>query len=61
MFDQVINIDKENAPAYNARGLIYDKLGQYDLALENFSLAIKIDARNPVFSHNRACCFRNIG
>lgn len=48
------------APAYNGMGLVNDKMGNYEEALEDFNLAIKIDSNNPVYIHNRGCCKRSM-
>ena len=59
-FNEVLIIDPENAPSYNARGLVWDKLENFDLAIKDFTKAMQIDPKNPIFVHNRGCCLRNI-
>jgi len=57
----VLQIDPGYAPSYNGRGLVWDKLVKYDEAYADFSRAIDLEPKNPVFIHNRACCLRNMG
>jgi len=59
-FNEAIKLDNKYAPAYNARGLLYDKIEQYENAHQDFSISIKHDNKNPVYIHNRACCLRNM-
>ncbi len=40
---------------------MYDKLQQYENALEDFAIAIEIESQNGIYYHNRACCLRNMG
>lgn len=58
---RALDIDRGYAPCYNGRGLVWDKLLKYDEAYTDFSRAIELESRNPVFIHNRACCLRNMG
>ncbi|KRX08960.1 hypothetical protein PPERSA_08163 [Pseudocohnilembus persalinus] len=60
-FNETLIIDQNYAPGFNARGLIKDKMGLYEEAYNDFTSAINIDPKNPVFIHNRACCLRNTG
>jgi Flp pilus assembly protein TadD len=60
-FNKVISIDPNYAPSYNGRGLVKDRFQQMDEAIKDFSQAIAIDPQNPVYLHNRGCCYRNIG
>jgi tetratricopeptide (TPR) repeat protein len=46
------------AAIYNGKGLIYDKLKEYQKSLENFSKAVYLEPNNPVYIHNRGCLNR---
>lgn len=59
-FDKVIMMEQGYAPAYNGRGLVWDRLLHHEEALSDFSGAIKLDGKNAVYWHNRACCLRNM-
>jgi tetratricopeptide (TPR) repeat protein len=56
-FNKVIDIDPNYAPSYNGRGLVWDRFFKFEEAIK----AILIDSKNPVYLHNRGCCFRNMG
>ena len=59
--NEVLIIDSKYSPGYNARGLVWDKLQNFEAAYNDFSNAMELEPENPVFIHNRACCLRNIG
>lgn len=42
-FNKALQIDKKYAPAFNGRGLVYDKMNEYDLACNDFNKAIELD------------------
>ena len=60
-FNEVLNLDKQYAPSYNGRGLVWDRFYNFEEAIKDFSKAIELDSSNAVYWHNRACCFRNMG
>jgi len=60
-FNQVVSLDESYAPSFNGRGLVWDRMNQYNEALKDFSKAIELDSANAVYWHNRACCLRNMG
>ena len=60
-FNEVLEIDKNYAPSYNGRGLVWDRFFNFEEAIKDFTNAIQLDNENPVYWHNRACCFRNMG
>lgn len=45
-FSRVIEIDPENANAYFNRGCCYDSVGELDLAISDYSVALELDMRN---------------
>jgi len=47
--------------AYNARGISYASIGQYDHAIEDFSYAIKLDPRDAAFHLNLGNAWRQKG
>ena len=59
-FSKVLSIDRNYAPSYNGRGLVYERMQMHEEALENFSNSISLDPNNPIYWHNRGCCLRNI-
>ncbi len=61
MLHKILQIDQSFSPAYNAMGMIYDKIEDYQRAYEQFSKAIELDGNNAVFYHNRGCCLKNMG
>ena len=58
--NRALGIDINYAPAYNGRGLVYDKLNDYEKACIDFNKAIDLDPTNPVYIHNRGCCKRSM-
>lgn len=60
-FNRVIELDPKYAPAYNGRGLVWDRFLNYDEAIVDFTSAVELDQKNAVYWHNRACCHRNTG
>ena len=47
-------VDLENNVAYfNARAMLFDKLGQFDFCIEDFNRAIALDPTNDALLHNR--------
>lgn len=45
-FTRIINIDPDNANAYFNRGCCYDSVGELDLAISDYSVALELDMRN---------------
>ena len=60
-FNKVIQMDIKYASAYNGRGLVWDRLLEFDQAIVDFTAAVELDPKNAVYWHNRACCYRNTG
>lgn len=58
---KILNLDSAFSPAYNAMGMIHDKMENYMEAYNQFSKAIELDPQNAVFYHNRGCCLKNMG
>lgn len=60
-FNAVLSLDNKYSPSYNGRGLVWDRLFNFNEAIKDFSYAIELDGKNAVYWHNRGCCFRNMG
>ena len=69
-FDEALSVNNQYAMAYNARGLVHlalfikqvlDKMKQHEDAYQDFTKSINLEPNNYVFTHNRACCMRNMG
>ena len=45
-FTRVIEIDADNANAFFNRGCCYDSIGELDLAISDYSVALELDMRN---------------
>ena len=52
-FTRVIEIDPDNANAYFNRGCCYDSVGELDLAISDYSVALELDMRNGGGSGNK--------
>jgi Flp pilus assembly protein TadD, contains TPR repeats len=48
-FNLALKYDCNFAAAYNGRGLVWDRLGNSDQALIDFSTSIELDKSNPVY------------
>ena len=44
-FSEVISKDPENANAYFNRGCCYDSVGELDLAIADYSIALELDMK----------------
>jgi tetratricopeptide (TPR) repeat protein len=59
-FTSVIEIDPQNANAYFNRGCCYDSIGELDLAISDYSVALELDLRSgnddaqPEMVHSKA-------
>ena len=42
----MIEIDPQNANAYFNRGCCYDSIGEFDLAISDYSVALELDLRS---------------
>jgi tetratricopeptide (TPR) repeat protein len=60
-FNKAICYDSKYSPAYNGRGLVWDRLFNFEEAIKDFSQAIYLDQNHAVYWHNRGCCYRNMG
>ena len=52
LFYQVIQNEKSNHRAWNAYGICFTKLGEYDLATDCFNNAISLDPGNETYQKN---------
>lgn len=60
-FNKAIMYDPKYSASFNGRGLVWDRLFNFDEAIKDFSQAIYLDQDHAVYWHNRGCCFRNMG
>ena len=42
-FNKVLSLEKNYAPAYNGRGLVFDRLQDHEEAVKDYSQAIMLD------------------
>lgn len=54
-FNKAINYDPKYSPSYNGRGLVWDRLFNFEEAIKDFSQAIYLDQHHAVYWHNRGC------
>ena len=60
--NQAIRLQPQNIQAYNLRGFIYGRSGQYIKAIQNFTIVIKYGKTRIVAAHRfRADCFFQLG
>ena len=60
-FNKAISYDPKYSPSYNGRGLVWDRLFNFEEAIKDFSQAIYLEQNHAVYWHNRGCCYRNMG
>lgn len=60
-FNKALTYDPKYSPSYNGRGLVWDRLLNFEEAIKDFSQAIYLDQSHAVYWHNRGCCYRNMG
>jgi tetratricopeptide (TPR) repeat protein len=53
-FEKVISIDPKNANAYFNRGCCYDSIGEIDLAISDYSIALELDLKTGQEGGNNA-------
>jgi tetratricopeptide (TPR) repeat protein len=52
-FNKAIEYDPKYSPSYNGRGLVWDRLFNFEEAIKDFSQAIYLDQHHAVYWHNR--------
>ena len=61
LFNHALHVTKNNYLAYNARGVIYAKFGQYQQAIEDFNEAIRLQLVYANAYYNRGLAYANSG
>ena len=59
--NKFIQLDPNDAMAYNNRGTVYDKLDEYRLAIQDYGKAIQLDPNNAVAYFNRGFVYDILG
>lgn len=52
-FNKAIEYDPKYSPSFNGRGLVWDRLFNFEEAIKDFSQAIYLDQNHAVYWHNR--------
>ena len=55
-YDRAVKLDPCLAVAYYNRGTIHYRMGDFDLALADFKMSIKLEPSNPEFSEGLHSC-----
>ncbi|NIT55127.1 MAG: tetratricopeptide repeat protein [Aliifodinibius sp.] len=58
LYNKIIEIDPQDSYAYYGRAAIYKKLGQYDNAIQDFRLSIRVDDPNHPPTKQEIYCDR---
>lgn len=58
---KAIQLDGNNATAYNALGMLYDEVGKYNLAKRLLERAMEIQPKQPEYQVNYALVLRKLG
>jgi Flp pilus assembly protein TadD len=56
-----IELDPNDAGTYRDHGLAFEKLGNCEGAIHDYSKAIKLDANNPWNYYARGCAYCSVG
>ena len=56
-----MKLDPGNIHALHNRGISYERLSKYQLAIKDFEQVIRIDPTNANAYFNRGCCYDSIG
>jgi tetratricopeptide (TPR) repeat protein len=56
--DRAVDLER-NVAYFNARGMLHEKLGQFELCIEDFNKAISLDPTNDALVHNRGASSRH--
>lgn len=59
--DRVLQLDPQDAEAYNNRGVAYAKKGEYDLAIEDFNKALELNPKYVEAYNNRGNAYGKKG
>jgi tetratricopeptide (TPR) repeat protein len=57
LFNHTLQITKDNTLAYHHLGFVYDELGQYQLAINNYNEAIRIKPNYAKYYNNRGAAY----
>jgi tetratricopeptide (TPR) repeat protein len=60
-FDKTISKEERHADAYDHRGLVRYRSGDYEAAIRDYSHAIRLDPKNPMFHGMRAVARAELG
>lgn len=60
-FGKAIQLDPDDAYAYNNSGLAYHELGQYERAIKGYDQAIQLDPDYAEAYFNRGAAYHNLG
>ena len=59
-YTKAIILNRE-ASIYNSRGLAYGKQGEYELAIDDYNMAIELEVDNAKFYNNRGVSYSKLG
>ena len=51
-WQKVLQLDHDNVMAHNNLAVAYEQLGEYDLAMEEYEIAYRLDAQSEVIKNN---------
>ena len=60
-YDKLIELDLDNADAYNERGDFYYEMDEYGKAIADYNKAIELDPNHASAYYNRGCAYGEIG
>lgn len=60
IIDKSLSLDSKYSPAYNMKGMIYEKMGNNNESIQAFSKAIEFNSNNGGYYENRAFVYRSM-
>jgi Tfp pilus assembly protein PilF len=51
-WQKVLQLDRDNVMAHNNLAVAYEQMGEYDLAMEEYQIAYRLDGQNEIIKNN---------
>jgi Tfp pilus assembly protein PilF len=51
-WQKVLQLDRDNVMAHNNLAVAYEQMGEYDLAMEEYAIAYRLDSQSEIIKNN---------
>jgi Flp pilus assembly protein TadD len=51
-WQKVLQLDRDNVLAHNNLAVAYEQMGEYDLAMEEYAIAYRLDSQSEIIKNN---------